>query len=111
MRARVRPLLFALASGVLGVTLAQESGDGAHGPVPYQPEVDDGRSVFGERTLPALIAKHLGGELDDPRVLNPKIPESFARVILKALAEEREARWQSAAELRMALDGVEVAIP
>ena len=65
-----------------------------------------GRSVFGECTLPALMAKHVAGELDDPCALNPSIPESLSRVILKALAEHKEARWQSAVELGRALDSV-----
>ena len=67
-----------------------------------------GRSVFGECTLPALMAKHVTGEVEDPCALNPSISESFSQVILKALAEHRGARWQSAAELGQALDGVEL---
>ncbi|MCZ6661586.1 MAG: protein kinase, partial [Actinobacteria bacterium] len=67
-----------------------------------------GRSVFGECTLPGLMAKHVAGQLEDPRALNPSIPESLSCVILKALAEHRDARWQSAAELGLALNGVEL---
>lgn len=67
-----------------------------------------GRTVFGACTLPALMAKHLTEELDNPRMLNPLIPESLAHVILKALARKREARWRSARELRRALDGIEL---
>ncbi len=63
-----------------------------------------GRPVFGECTLPALMAKHVMDELDDPRDLNPLVPELLAQVILKALARNREDRWRSARELRRALD-------
>ena len=51
-------------------------------------EAVTGRSVFGECTLPALMAKHVTGELDDPRTLNPSVPESLSRVILKALVAD-----------------------
>jgi serine/threonine-protein kinase len=67
-----------------------------------------GRPVFGECTLPALMTKHVMEELDDPRMLNPLVPESFAQVILKALAKSREARWPSARELRRALDEIKL---
>ncbi len=64
--------------------------------------------MFGRCTLPALMAKHVTGEVDDPRMLNPLVPEPFAQVILKALAKSREARWRSARELRRALDEIKL---
>ena len=65
-----------------------------------------GRVVFEARTLPGLVAKHLEESPDDPRALNPEVPESLSRVILKALAKDRTARWSSAAELARALDAI-----
>lgn len=65
-----------------------------------------GRPVFSAPTVPALVVKHLREELEDPRSLNPRVPASLAELILKALAEQPEDRWQSARELSQALDGV-----
>lgn len=67
-----------------------------------------GRNVFEAPTLMALMAKHLGEQPEDPRRLNPEVPEALSRVILKALAKKREERWQSASDLHRALEEVRV---
>ena len=63
-----------------------------------------GRTVFLEPTVTATIAAHLQDPPVDPRSLNPEIPEPLARVILRALAKERNDRYASAAEMYEALE-------
>ncbi|MEO8199176.1 MAG: protein kinase [Gemmatimonadota bacterium] len=65
-----------------------------------------GESVFTAPTLMALMAMHIESEPRDPRSINPEIPESLSRVILKALAKRRDDRWPSAAAMHFALDQV-----
>jgi len=70
-----------------------------------------GRNVFAAPTLMALMAKHLEDTPEDPRSVNPEVPEAMAQVILKALAKKREDRWQSAAQMLSALEQVRVVEP
>ena len=65
-----------------------------------------GRPVFQAPNVTALIAAHLQEIPEDPHTLNPEVSEAFARVILKALAKDRGARWQSAKEMYEALESV-----
>jgi serine/threonine-protein kinase len=74
-------------------------------------ECVSGRNVFSAPTLMALMAKHLEETPQDPRQLNPEVPESLSRVILRALAKKREERWPSAAELHRALEEIRVEEP
>ena len=54
----------------------------------------------------ALVAKHLEEEPPDPHALNPDVPQPLARVVLKAMAKQRDARYRSAAELHDALAAI-----
>jgi eukaryotic-like serine/threonine-protein kinase len=68
-----------------------------------------GRRVFESSGTVALVAHHLRQEESDPTnpaELNPEVPESFGRTIVKALARKPEARWPSAAEFLHALEQV-----
>jgi serine/threonine-protein kinase len=65
-----------------------------------------GRPVFDAPTVMAVMAKHLEEEPEDPRGLNPEVPEALSHVILKALEKNRENRWASAREMRQVLEGV-----
>jgi eukaryotic-like serine/threonine-protein kinase len=68
-----------------------------------------GRRVFESSGTVALVAHHLRQEESDPTnpaELNPEVPESFGRAIVKALARKPEARWPSAAEFLHALEQV-----
>ncbi len=65
-----------------------------------------GRVVFDAPTLPALMAKHIEEDADDPRTLNPDVPEELAELVLKALAKEADDRFASASELYQALDAI-----
>jgi HAMP domain-containing protein len=64
------------------------------------------RLPFEAETTYALIAKHLEENPPDPRTLRADVPESLARVILKAMAKEPKQRYQSAAEMHDALAAI-----
>ncbi|MDQ7826549.1 MAG: hypothetical protein RDV48_27350 [Candidatus Eremiobacteraeota bacterium] len=44
-------------------------------------------------------------EFESPRAINPKLSESFDKILMKCLDQEPEKRYQSIAELRAALGG------
>jgi serine/threonine protein kinase len=70
---------------------------------------------FEADTPLAILMKHLNDPLPLPRQIDPAIPESFERVLLRALAKDPGERYQSAEEmatgLREATQGAEVEIP
>jgi len=55
------------------------------------------------QTLPALVAAILEAPAPPLRQLRPEVPEELAAIVAGCLAKEREQRFQSAAELAMAL--------
>ena len=65
-----------------------------------------GRLPFEADTPWSLIAKHLEEAPPDPRSVNPEVPEALARVVLRAMAKDRERRYQTAAELHDALAAI-----
>src|SRR5829696_2543838 len=69
-----------------------------------------GRRAFESSGTVALVAHHLRQEESDPTnpaELNPEVPESLSRAILRALARRPEARWSSASDFLQALEAVE----
>jgi len=58
-----------------------------------------GHLPFDADTPYAIILKHLTAPLPPPRSLCPDLPEPLERVILKALAKNPDARYQSAGEM------------
>ena len=62
-----------------------------------------GRPPFVADTVYALVAKHLEDEPPDPRTFNADVPAPLAQLVLKAMAKQRDGRYQSAAELHDAL--------
>jgi serine/threonine-protein kinase len=52
------------------------------------------------------VAKHIEEDPPSPRALNADVPESFAALILKAMAKDPARRFASAAEMHDALAGV-----
>lgn len=67
-----------------------------------------GRAVFEAPSLVALLARHLNDRPPDPRSLNPEVPESLSRVIMRALVRRPEERWSRAGEMLHALEDIVV---
>jgi serine/threonine-protein kinase len=65
-----------------------------------------GRPVFDAPSVMTVMAKHLEEEPEDPRGLNPEVPEGLSHLILKALEKNRENRWASAREMRQGLEAI-----
>jgi hypothetical protein len=67
---------------------------------------------FDADTPLAILLKHVNDPLPLPRTLNSEIPAPLERIVLKALAKERDGRFQSAAAMAQALKqaAVEAAI-
>jgi tRNA A-37 threonylcarbamoyl transferase component Bud32/tetratricopeptide (TPR) repeat protein len=63
-----------------------------------------GRVPFQADTPYAVIHDHIFTPLPMPRSINPAVSESLERVLLKALAKEREDRFQSVEELVQAVE-------
>jgi serine/threonine-protein kinase len=68
-------------------------------------EMLTGEPPYDAETPLAILMKHVNDPLPLPHTLNADIPESLERVVLKALAKRREARYQSAADMALALQG------
>lgn len=66
-------------------------------------EMATGQLPFTGETPVAVALKHLQEEPPLPEKINPSIPSGLQTVILKALAREPAARYQSAEELRQDL--------
>ncbi len=61
------------------------------------------RPPFEADTPLAVLIKHINDPLPLPSTINPGIPASFERVVLKALAKDPDDRYQSAQEMAQAL--------
>ena len=62
-------------------------------------ELLTGKTPFSGDTPWSVAFKHKNDRPHDPRELNPAIPESMSRIILKCLEKPKEKRYQSAEEL------------
>lgn len=71
------------------------------GVVLYQLATND--VPFHAETPMAVVIKHIHEPLPLPRSINPVLPETVETVILKALAKDPDARYQSCGELAKAL--------
>jgi serine/threonine protein kinase len=67
-------------------------------------EMLTGRPPFDADTPLAILMKHVNDPLPLPRTINQDIPESFERVVLKALAKKPDDRFQTADEMIQALE-------
>ncbi len=61
------------------------------------------RLVTGD-SFGTVLMKQVQDPAPDPRSIVPGLPPEFSTLVLKALAKEPGARWQSAAEFHQALD-------
>jgi len=68
-----------------------------------------GRFAFEGRTATEIARKHLEEPLTSPRKLNPNVPESVSKIIVKMMAKNPAERYQSAEalaeDLRLARQG------
>ncbi|MBN1285483.1 MAG: protein kinase [Anaerolineae bacterium] len=64
-----------------------------------------GRAPFEAESTPALLHQHSFKAPPPPRSLAPDLPDAVEAVVLKALAKDPNARYQSAGELAAAFTG------
>ncbi len=67
-------------------------------------EMITGRAPFKAETPMAVVIKHIYDPLPPPRSVDPNIPEALERVVLKALAKNRDDRFATASEMVVALE-------
>ncbi|UCC38958.1 MAG: protein kinase [Candidatus Aminicenantes bacterium] len=74
-------------------------------------EMVTGRVPFeGEKPL-SIALKHKSEIVQEPKELNPHIPDDLNRLILKCLEKDSRSRYQSAEELFSALTDIEKGVP
>jgi len=66
---------------------------------------------FEGDTALSIAMKHRGEIPNDPKQLNPSLPDDLSGVILKCLEKDKARRYQSAADLRSELEKIEKGIP
>jgi len=69
-------------------------------------ELVTGRVPFSAETPLAVIFKHIQDALPLPSMINPAIPESVEKIILKALAKNPADRYATAGEMTNALSKI-----
>jgi len=74
-------------------------------------EMVAGRIPFDGETPFSIALKHKSEKPQDPREINPQIPENISRMIMKCLEKDREKRYQTAGELLSELNKIEEGIP
>jgi serine/threonine protein kinase/Tfp pilus assembly protein PilF len=74
-------------------------------------EMVTGRLPFEGETPLAIAMKHKSETPQDPKKLNPQLPQELSRVILKCLEKNKEKRYQSAEEVFNELTAIEKGIP
>jgi eukaryotic-like serine/threonine-protein kinase len=70
-------------------------------------EMAVGKRAFGGSTWPVLQEEVLSGTTKPVRGLNPDIPIRLENIITKAIEKDREARYQTAAEMRADLEALQ----
>jgi eukaryotic-like serine/threonine-protein kinase len=69
-------------------------------------EIATGKRAFTGDTGPKLQEAILTQMPSPARKVNPELPEKFAKIVHRALEKNREARYQSASEMRADLDSL-----
>jgi serine/threonine-protein kinase len=67
-------------------------------------ECATGRRLFAGESFATVLLKQVQEPPPDPRVAVPALPESFSRLVLRALAKDPGQRCQSATEFLRELD-------
>ncbi len=62
-----------------------------------------GSPPFPTGSVPQIMLQHCKSRVPDPRVLAPDVPEAIVRVVERSTAKRPEDRYQSAAEMQIAL--------
>ncbi len=87
---------------IMGVKIDFRSDLFSFGIVLYQ--MLTGVKPFSEGGGKSIMHKILNAQFIRPRKINPDIPKSLERIILRCLAKEPIDRWKSTADLRRALE-------
>jgi len=74
-------------------------------------EMMTGRVPFEGETPFSIAAKQKSEQPENPKKLNPRIPEDLSRLILKCLEKDREKRYQGAGEVLSELTRIEQRLP
>jgi len=74
-------------------------------------EMVTGRLPFDGDTALSIAVKHKTEPPPDPRKINPQIPETLSRLILKCLEKEKEKRYQTVEDLVSELEKIEKEFP
>ena len=74
-------------------------------------EMATGKTPFEGDTALSIAMKHKGEVPQDPKELNPNIPDDLSWVIRKCLEKDKKDRFQSVDELRTELVKIEKGIP
>lgn len=67
-------------------------------------EAATGKKMWEGVADPAVVHKVATGQITPPRKVNPDVPDELERIIMKALAHDREHRHATAAELQAELE-------
>jgi len=89
-----------------GIKLTPQSDIYSLGVVLY--EAITGGPPFQVKTLGDAINKHLSSDVPKPRAIVPAIPSALEDIVLKCLAKDPAARYQSAREVSAALAGLRI---
>lgn len=90
----VGSIYYASPEQVWGQPLDNRSDIYALGVVLY--EMVTGQRPFVGRSLPELTQAIIGGQLKPPGMYNPEIPQELERIILTAMARDRQQRYEHA---------------
>ncbi len=74
-------------------------------------EMLTGRVPFEGETPLGIAMKHKSEPPPSPRLLNPDVPEDLAAVVMRALAKDRNERYQTAEEMASDLEAVSRGLP
>jgi serine/threonine protein kinase/Tfp pilus assembly protein PilF len=74
-------------------------------------EMVTGRLPFEGETPLAIAMKHKNETPQDPKKLNPQLPQELSRVILNCLEKDKEKRYQSAEQIFSELVNIERGMP
>lgn len=105
----VGSLYYASPEQVWGQTLDNRSDIYALGVVLY--EMVSGRRPFAGRTLPELTQAIISSPLQPPNRFNPDLSPELEQIILRAMARDREERFEQASLMAQALRALNLKSP